>query len=152
MSFKICTATRNGEIFESSHTVLSNCCRSSKISENSGLKNGSRCQHLLSRPTNLGWEWLGIDGRRPWKSMSVAQQLFISNLASPFVNLNSWYASIAAVHITTKQHGRWLIMKRICRHEISALILFFFGVADRIKILTPPPPVLVLMQGIRKHA
>jgi hypothetical protein len=44
------------------HTMLLMCCRNLRISEKSGLKHGSLCQHRWINSTNFGWVSLGISG------------------------------------------------------------------------------------------
>lgn len=44
------------------HTMLFMCCRNLRTSENSGLKDGSLCQHQWSNSTNFGCASLGISG------------------------------------------------------------------------------------------
>ncbi|KAM4122270.1 hypothetical protein ACJW30_01G070300 [Castanea mollissima] len=47
------------------HTLLAMCRKISKIWENSGLKDGSCCQHLSSNSPSFGGVCLGIVGLRP---------------------------------------------------------------------------------------
>lgn len=47
------------------HTILAMPCKISIISENSGRKYGSCCQHLSSNSTTFGWVYLGIEGLKP---------------------------------------------------------------------------------------
>ena len=140
------TAITNGEILDPSHTILSNCCRSSKISEKSGLKDGSCCQHLSSSSANLGCEWLGIDGLRPWNPCQDSSSLLVvSKSLSQFELKICFYDSRSHYH-----QAAWsqrMMIKRI----YQVLIFLFPGLLIELKFWPPPPPVLILMQGIKKY-
>lgn len=56
----------------SPHTLREKWCRNSRISENSGLKEGSWCQQRLSNSAIPGCVCLGISGLKPFRTTPTA--------------------------------------------------------------------------------